>query len=87
MARTTSLAPLLAVLLIFLSFVPFLAFAAPHCELTPPKAAGLAVQTPPTTNNTVEVVATGWYAGWLGNVLPPSQVSWTKYSALTFAFA
>ncbi len=34
-----------------------------------------------------DVVASGWYAGWLGATQPPSQISWTKYSAVTFAFA
>ena len=89
MAKTTSPAMLLAALLISFSFAPFLALAAPHCGLVPPEFSARAVQTTPSSggNNTVDVVATGWYPGWLGDEFPPSQISWSKYSALTFAFA
>ncbi|KAF8801135.1 endochitinase [Phlegmacium glaucopus] len=61
--------------------------AAPSCGLVPPKSS--LTQSPPDTSSssTEGVLATGWYAGWLGTQLPPSQISWTKYSALTFAFA
>jgi chitinase len=90
MAKTTSPATLLAALRLSFSFVPFLALAAPHCGLVPPELSALAVQTTPSSgggNNTVDVVATGWYPGWLGADLPPDQISWSNYSALTFAFA
>jgi len=90
MARTTSPATLPAALLIFSSLIPFLALAAPHYNLALPKLPARAVQaTPPSGggNYTVDVVATGWYPGWLGDKLPPSQVAWSSYSALTFAFA
>lgn len=64
--------------------------AAPSCGLVPhqpvPNIGSSA--TPKAGNGSLEdVVATGWYAGWLGDQLPPSQISWDKYSALTFAFA
>ncbi|KAF8970147.1 glycoside hydrolase family 18 protein [Flammula alnicola] len=75
-------------------YTPVFVVAAPRCGLVPPKsAAALAVQgptptvTPSSSNGTNDVVATGWYPGWLGADLPPSQISWSKYSALTFAFA
>ncbi|KAF9527486.1 glycoside hydrolase family 18 protein [Crepidotus variabilis] len=73
---------LLAALSLFASVV----LAAPHCSLTPPEN----LDTTPASssaNNDTEVVATGWYAAWLGKDLPPAQISWDKYSALTFAFA
>ncbi|CAA7268345.1 unnamed protein product [Cyclocybe aegerita] len=72
--------------------------AAPTCGLVPPKSSsGLAVQ--PTAGSSSggntgagnatsgDVVATGWYPGWLGDEMPPSQVPWQMYSSLTFAFA
>ena len=34
-----------------------------------------------------EVVATTWYAGWHGTDFPPENLSWSKYSAATYAFA
>jgi len=86
MAKRTS-GRLLAALLIFLLCLPFLTVAVPHWGPMPTKRADPAVLTTLSTNKTVGVVATGWYAGWLGAALPPSQVSWTKYTALTFAFA
>lgn len=69
--------------------------AAPLCGLVPPTAtAAVVIPTgtpsglPASANGTAgDVVATGWYAGWLGATQPPSQISWTKYSAVTFAFA
>ena len=65
--------------------------AAPTCGLIPHQVrAGLGSPntTPSAGNGSLEdVVATGWYAGWLGNQLPPTQISWNKYTALTFAFA
>jgi len=33
------------------------------------------------------VLATGWYPSWLGDTFPPEQISWSKYTGLTFAFA
>ena len=82
---------LAAVALLFLISTP--AVAAPTCGLVPHHTrdklgTGVPTDSPPTGNGSlVDVVATGWYAGWLGNQLPPSQVPWDKYSALTFAFA
>ena len=69
--------------------------AAPLCGLVPPTTtAAVVVPTgtpsglPASADGTAgDVVASGWYAGWLGATQPPSQISWTKYSAVTFAFA
>ena len=34
-----------------------------------------------------EVVATTWYAGWHGTDFPPENVSWSKYTSVTYSFA
>ena len=34
-----------------------------------------------------DVVATTWYAGWHGSDFPPESISWSKYTAVTYAFA
>jgi hypothetical protein len=34
-----------------------------------------------------EVVMTGWYPGWLASSVPPSSLSWEKWTQLTYAFA
>jgi hypothetical protein len=64
--------------------------AVPTCGLVPHIERDVGDNTPnaPSGNGSyVDVVATGWYAGWLGSQLPPGQIPWEKYSALTFAFA
>ncbi|PPQ82606.1 hypothetical protein CVT25_007120 [Psilocybe cyanescens] len=67
--------------------------AAPRCGLVVPTPPSLSAQTGSngsgnsSVGDGMDVVATGWYPGWLGSELSPSQISWTKYSALTFAFA
>ena len=78
-------------------------WAAPMCSLKPPKSSGAgAIATAPASspsgtpastsggkNNTLgdEVVATTWYAGWHGTDFPPENVSWSKYTSVTYAFA
>lgn len=32
-------------------------------------------------------VATTWYAGWHGTDFPPQNISWSKYTQVTYAFA
>ncbi|KAF8217756.1 glycoside hydrolase [Mycena galopus ATCC 62051] len=32
-------------------------------------------------------VRSGWYPGWLADDFPPSSIPWSKYNAMTFAFA
>jgi chitinase len=80
--------PLLAAIVLILSFMIHV-IAAPTCDLIPHQVrATTDSPTPSAGNGSLEdVVATGWYAGWLGSQLPPSQISWDKYTALTFAFA
>lgn len=34
-----------------------------------------------------EVVASTWYAGWHGEDFPPENISWSKYTQVTYAFA
>ena len=78
--------------------LPFSAvWAAPMCSLKPHKSASATSSAPAPTGTTVgktgsgsngaEVVATTWYAGWHGTDFPPENVSWSKYSAATYAFA
>ncbi|KAF8156991.1 glycoside hydrolase family 18 protein [Crassisporium funariophilum] len=71
--------------------LPTFVTAAPLCGLVPPQTAAsrsLQNTTPPkNASETENVIATGWYPGWLGAQLAPSAISWEKYSALTFAFA
>jgi len=85
---------LLAASAILSTLSDVLVSAAPHCGLVSPTTTAIAVQQTSTSTNTKanstggeDVVATGWYPGWLGSQLAPSQISWSKYSALTFAFA
>lgn len=41
------------------------------------------------TNGTVtqQVVITGWYPGWLASSVPPSNLSWDKWTHLAYSFA
>ncbi len=34
-----------------------------------------------------EIIAASWYAGWHGTDFTPQNVSWTKYTQVTYAFA
>ena len=36
---------------------------------------------------TQQVVITGWYPGWLASSVPPSSLSWDKWTHLTYSFA
>ncbi|KAJ7587134.1 glycoside hydrolase family 18 protein [Mycena floridula] len=52
------------------------------CNLITPRAStNIAVSSIPE-----EVLVTAWYPGWLQN-LTPANISWNKYTAMTFAFA
>lgn len=55
--------------------------AAPTCDQAPQPAGDTAV------NASQHGFASAWYPGWDAATYPPSSVSWSKYSALTFAFA
>ncbi|KAG6833050.1 hypothetical protein H0H87_012061 [Tephrocybe sp. NHM501043] len=77
--------PSLSYYLIF--FLPLfsLVSAAPFCGLVPPKQATRAV--PVAANLSDDVVAAAWYAGWRSGKLAPSNITWSKYNVMTFAFA
>lgn len=68
-----------------------LALGAPqYCTLKPPKSRAASVQSSASSGSGStyqEVVASGWYPGWLGEDNPPSSITWTSYTAMTFAFA
>ena len=40
-----------------------------------------------STTSSPGLVAASWYAGWMSDTLPPSAVSWSKYTHMTFSFA
>jgi chitinase len=40
-----------------------------------------------TQPDEVEFVATAWYAGWHAQDFPLANVSWDKYTEMTYAFA
>ena len=53
-----------------------------YCALVPP------IQLRSVAANTTsDVLVSAWYPGWLGSQYPPSNISWAKYTAMTFAFA
>lgn len=70
------LAPTLACLPLF--FATTLAF---------PKSAGGLEVTSHIDRTSSDSVATAWYAGWHGADFPPENISWSKYTAVTYAFA
>ncbi|KAH9930546.1 glycoside hydrolase [Epithele typhae] len=70
------------------------------CSLKPPKSASASAAsstgTASTGNNASgssngtlpdDVVASTWYAGWHGTDFPPDQLSWSKYTSVTYSFA
>ncbi|GJE93368.1 glycoside hydrolase family 18 protein [Phanerochaete sordida] len=77
------------------------AWAAPTmCGLVPPSVAAASPSptaaggssVPPSTGSgsgksTDDIVATAWYTGWNAAQLPVDQVSWDKYTSMTYAFA
>ncbi|KAF8217758.1 glycoside hydrolase family 18 protein [Mycena galopus ATCC 62051] len=76
----------------FLLLTPLVASAAQYCSLKPPTSAS--VTSPPVggiqqnanaTNG--DVIASAWYPAWLADDFPPSSIPWSKYNAMTFAFA
>ncbi|KAL0578118.1 hypothetical protein V5O48_003861 [Marasmius crinis-equi] len=66
--------------------------AAPSCDLTHKSNSSTGASCSRADTNTsdssaIDLVAAGWYPGWLGNQSPPEDLSWSKYTAMTFAFA
>ena len=84
-----------------LAALPLASWAAPMCSLKPASSAiasssAVAPSSTPvggsstsfnSTSDGDEIVATTWYAGWHGDDFPPENMSWSKYSAATYAFA
>ncbi|KAJ6616460.1 glycoside hydrolase family 18 protein [Mycena sp. CBHHK59/15] len=69
--------------------LPFVS-AAQYCALTPPNTSSSVVTQKSTSTNATDgsnVIASTWYPGWLSADFPPSNLSWDKYNAMTFAFA
>ncbi|KDQ60128.1 glycoside hydrolase family 18 protein [Jaapia argillacea MUCL 33604] len=63
-----------------------------YCTLKPPKSAVSSGSNSTGgggggKGNLTDVVATGWFAGWHGASYTPENVTWSKYTALTYAFA
>lgn len=73
-------------LLTLLTVLPSV-LSAPMCGLVPPKQASRSVSNPTSFNAADDVLATAWYPGWLADVYPPDKISWSKFNAMTFAFA
>ena len=45
------------------------------------------VRAVPVCPSAPEAVATTWYTGWHAQYLPLENVSWDKYSSISYAFA
>ncbi|KAG6851817.1 hypothetical protein C0991_005770 [Blastosporella zonata] len=60
--------------------------AAPVCGLVPPKPVAPTAVTV-AANLSDDFVAEGWYPGWRSDVIPPANLSWSKYNVMSFAFA
>ncbi|KAJ3780755.1 glycoside hydrolase family 18 protein [Lentinula aff. detonsa] len=78
--------------------LPQFIFGQPKCGLVPPRDATAGSKSTSTGTGTgtssssgdddiADVLANGWYPGWLADDNPPSNISWNKYNTLTFAFA
>lgn len=52
-----------------------------------PSAAGGAATGSAGNASTDDIVAMTWYTGWHSQYLPVDQISWDKYTAVTFSFA
>ncbi|KZT28075.1 glycoside hydrolase family 18 protein, partial [Neolentinus lepideus HHB14362 ss-1] len=64
--------------------------AAPYCTLTKPQSAVVSSTTSGTTgsgSSPSDLIASSWYAGWNAADFPLSNISWSKYSAVAYAFA
>ncbi|KAL0957352.1 hypothetical protein HGRIS_001156 [Hohenbuehelia grisea] len=66
--------------------------AVPTSGVVPPEqqSVNAAVKTSGGSGAKIEddiILAKAWYPGWLGEKFPPSEISWSKYNSMTFAFA
>ena len=55
--------------------------------LIPISLASAAWGVPVCSGSTSSYVATSWYTGWHSQYLPIANISWSKYSAMSYAFA
>ncbi|TFK49389.1 glycoside hydrolase [Heliocybe sulcata] len=71
-----------------LAAVPFVS-AAPFCTLAKNSLAPVssATNTSGSGSSPSDLVASSWYAGWNAADFPPSNISWSKYSSVAYAFA
>lgn len=76
----------LASLLPLISSVSAIPFFAPR-QLDPITVVANETSTAANETDTVEMVATTWYAGWHGADFPLANVSWDKYTHVTYSFA
>ncbi|KAF7348538.1 Glycoside hydrolase family 18 protein [Mycena venus] len=83
--------PRSSTLVLFLLLAPpLIASAAQYCSLKPPSAVSSpvgSIQHNANATDGSDVIASAWYPGWLATDFPPSSISWSKYNAMTFAFA
>ncbi|EGO03459.1 glycoside hydrolase family 18 protein [Serpula lacrymans var. lacrymans S7.3] len=90
---------MLPISLLSLIALPFVA-AAPTCRIRPTTSSATVTPTPSPTStgsstlpgkatngSNDDVVVTAWYAGYHAEYFPPENVSWTKYSSMTYGFA
>ncbi|KAJ6469486.1 glycoside hydrolase family 18 protein [Mycena sanguinolenta] len=72
-----------------LLLAPLAASAVQYCSLKPSTSVIAASPVGGIQHSTdgSEVIASAWYPGWLATDFPPSSIPWSKYNAMTFAFA
>lgn len=88
MARTSASYTMMLLSILLLAALGPVASAVPFCGLVPPTLNNIARQQQSNmTASDDNFLASAWYPGWLGNTSPPSNISWDKYNAMTFAFA
>jgi chitinase len=63
----------------------------PYCALAPPKAVARGLQggggNSSSNSGSEDVVAASWYPGWHGTQFPPSNITWSGYNDVKYAFA
>ncbi|KAJ6491315.1 glycoside hydrolase family 18 protein [Mycena vitilis] len=81
--------PRVSVSIALLLSAPCTVLAAQYCALKPPQNTPTVggIQHNSNATDGSDVIASAWYPGWLATDFPPSSIPWTKYNAMTFAFA
>ena len=85
-----SLLPVVVLFLLSTSIYALPAGAKDVCQLKPAQKPITVLPSGPNghgngTND--EFVAMSWYAGWHSTDNPPQNISWSKYTQVTYAFA